>query len=267
MTQIKRGLTCFVLLGLAAGGSFVLGQAAEPLANPGEYLAAVLPVVGSTPGNFGSYFKTAVQVHNAGASTVNFRLVYHPQGRSGVPGDPSLPVSIPARSTVYFADMLPAMGVATGLGSLDVFLPIGAFPAVVPVVRVFNDAGAAGTSGFTEEFTPADDMITAGQEAYMLSPPNFTGFRFNIGVRSLAQGATLHVTVRNATGSVTHTVTKTYPPDYFEQTSVDAFLGAPLTGNECLSIEVMAGAAVIYGATTDNHTNDASYQEAQRLID
>jgi hypothetical protein len=267
MYRKAYNLATVVLLALLTGGSAAFSQPAESLATPGEYLAGVLPVVGSTPGNFGSYFKTAVQVHNPGPFTLSFRLVYHPMGQSGGPGDPSLSLSLGPRLTVYYEDMLPALGVATGLGSLDVFVPVGSVPAAATTVRVFNDAGAAGTSGFTEEFIALDDAITAGQEAYLLSPPNFTGFRFNVGVRSLEQGATLRVTVRNAGGVVTRTVTRTYAPNYFEQTSVDAFLGAGLAGNESLTIEVTAGAALLYGATTDNRTNDSSYQLAQRLID
>jgi len=238
------------------------------LANPGEFLAAVLPVVGSTPGNFGSYFKTAVQVHNPASAPLAFRLVFHPAGRSGASGDPSKTVTVPARGTVYFADMLPAMGVATGLGSLDVFLQTGSPTAAVAVVRVFNDAGAAGTSGFTESFMSLDDSIGAGQIAYLVCPPDFSVYRFNVGVRTLGQGASLSVTVRNAAGAVTKSLTKTYAANFFEQTSVDAFLaGAALAGSDSLTIEVTAGEAAVYGATTDNRTNDASYQEAERLVD
>src|SRR5687767_11337264 len=51
--------------------------------------AAVVPVVGSTPGAFGSaFFRTSVQLHNPGTSAVRGRLVYHPQGSSGSPSDP-----------------------------------------------------------------------------------------------------------------------------------------------------------------------------------
>ena len=266
MHHTRLGLFSGILLAVAGCG-LALAQPVEDLLNPGETLAAVLPVVGSTPGNFGSYFKTAVQIHNPGTSTLTFRLVYHPSGRSGAPGDPSLTVSVLAESIMSFDDMLPAMGVPTGLGSLDVFVPAGSAAGAVAVVRVYNDAGAAGTSGFTEDFVSLDQAISAGQEAYMLSPPSFLRSRFNVGVRSLGQGATLHVTVRNRGGEVIRTLAKVYGPDYFEQTSVESFLGGPLTGNECLSIQVTAGSAVIYGATTDNLTNDPSYQRAQRLID
>lgn len=266
MKSQRCGIT-MILACLATTPALGAQDGANP-ASPAEFLGAVLPVVGSTPGNFGSYFKTAVQVHNPAAAPFMFRLVFHPAGRTGTSGDPSRTVTVPARGTVYFADMLPAMGVATGLGSLDVFIPNGGTTAAVAVVRVFNDAGADGTSGFTEEFVSLDSAIGSGQTGYLICPPDFSVHRFNVGVRTLEQGATLRVTVRNGAGAVTKTLTKTYAANYFEQTSVDAFLaGAALAGSESLAIEVTAGNAVVYGATTDNRTNDASYQEAERLVD
>lgn len=266
MTTMKcRGM--LLLACLVAVSPVTLAQD-NPALNPGEFLGAILPVVGSTPGNFGSYFKTAIQVHNPSSAVLTFRLVFHPAGRSGTAGDPSETVTVPARGTVYFADMLPAMGVATGLGSLDVLLPNGSLAGAVAVVRVFNDAGAAGTSGFTENFVTVDSVNGPGQTAYLVCPPDFSVYRFNIGVRTLDQGASLSVTVRDAAGAVTKTLTKTYAANFFEQTSVDTFLGgAALGGSDSLSIEVTAGNAVLYGATTDNRTNDASYQEAERLVD
>jgi hypothetical protein len=40
-----------------------------------------------------------------------------------------------------------------------------------------------------------------------------------------------------------------------------------LSGSECLTFEVLSGAAVVYGATADNRTNDPSYQMADKLVD
>ncbi len=240
----------------------VIAQEA-PMPATADSLVAVLPVVGSTPGAFGSYFKTAVQILNLNPFTINFRVVFHPSGRSGSSGDPSLPVSVPAYSVVYYADMLPAMGVATGIGSLDVFVP-GIPPAATAVARVFNDAGAAGTSGFTESFVPVGKEIRPGGPGFLINAPDLSVYRFNVGVRSLSQGATMTVTVRNSAGAVTKTLTKTYAPDFFEQVSLDAFLGgAALSGNESLTIAVTAGGAVVYGTTVDNRTNDPSFQFAE----
>jgi len=60
-------------------------------------------------------------------------------------------------------------------------------------------------------------------------------------------------------------VTKTYAGNYFEQTTLDSFLGgAPVSGNESLTLQITTGQAVVYGATVDNTTNDSSASLAQR---
>jgi virginiamycin B lyase len=50
----------------------------------------VLPVVGSTPGLAGSYFRTSLQLHNPAREPALGRIVFHPTGVSGSASDPSL---------------------------------------------------------------------------------------------------------------------------------------------------------------------------------
>jgi hypothetical protein len=44
------------------------------------------------------------------------------------------------------------------------------------------------------------------------------------------------------------------------QTNAKTFLGADLSANDALTVHVTAGSLVIYGATTDNRTQDPSVQ-------
>jgi hypothetical protein len=151
----------------------------------------------------------------------------------------------------------------TGLGSLDVFADTGTATPVF-VVRVFNDGGATGTTGFNEEQIKPSDALLAGERGYLIAPPDSALYRYNMGVRTLGSGATLMITARSATGAVTRTVTRTYPPNYFEQRDSGAFLnGAAVAANESLTIQVVAGSAIVYGATVDNRTNDPSLQLAK----
>jgi len=233
-------------------------------ANP-DYLAGVLPVVGSAPGSHGSYFKTAMQAYNPGSSPFTLRVVFHPSGKSASAGDPSKTVTIGAGAVLYYADLLPAMGVASGLGSLDVFLPTGETRRLTTTFRVYNDGGSAGTSGFNEELVPFNKFFVSGATVVLTCPPDPSKARLNVGVRTLADGASLTATLRNAAGGVVKTAAKNYAPNYFEQVTLDTFLGgAAVTGNETLTIQIGAGEAVIYGATVDNTTNDSSASLAQR---
>ncbi len=161
----------------------------------------ILPVVGSTAGVGASFFKTSVQLHNPTGSGVSGRIVFHPSGVSGSNSDPAQSYTLSPGQTQSIADLLPAMGLS-GLGSADIEATSGYFPAAT--VRVFNDAGAAGTTGFTEEPLRAEEALRLGQS----------------GVSSLPPG-----------GSI--------------------------------SVAVVSGSAIFYGATVDNTTGDPSLQIAR----
>jgi len=172
---------------------------------------------------------------------------------------------VPPGGVLFFADVLPAMGVASGLGSLDVYLPTGETRKLATTFRVYNDAGSAGTSGFNEELVPFNRFFVSGATLSLTCPPDPAKSRLNVGVRTLGDGATIVATLRNASGATVKSVTKTYAGNYFEQTTLDSFLGgAPVSGNESLTLQITAGQAVVYGATVDNTTNDSSASLAQR---
>jgi hypothetical protein len=238
------------------------GAATLPPQSPDP--AAVVPVVGSTAGAIGgSFFRTSVQLHNPGTAAMSGRLVYHPQGASGSAADPSLFYALQPGETRSIPDLLPAMAL-TGLGSLDVVVESGGVPLLL--ARVFNDGGALGTTGFTEEVVLPAEALGAGQRGVLVGPIDTALYRYNVGVRTLAAGATLSIAVRNAAGTVTRTLSRTYPPSYFEQRDSTAFLdGATLAASDTIAVSVVSGSAIVYGATVDNRTNDPSLQLARRI--
>jgi uncharacterized protein YjdB len=223
-----------------------------------------LPVVGSTPGNFGSFFKTAVQLYNVKSSAISGKIVFHTQNTSGSSTDPSIAYSIQAGKTLSYPDLLPAIGVASGLGTADLIADAGsAFP--VTLVRVFNDAGTAGTTGLAEEPMDASEALQSGQTGALIAPAD-QKFRLNIGVRTLEQGASMTLTVRDKDGNVVKTTTKSYGPTFFTQVGSSTMLdGYVLAGGETITIQVTAGSAFIYGSTTDNTTQDPSVQFANPI--
>ena len=230
-----------------------------------DYLASVLPVVGSAPGSNGSYFKTSMQAFNPATTPYTVRLVFHPAGASGSASDPSKTVTVPAGGVLFYADLLPAMGIASGLGSLDVYLPVGETRKLATTFRVYNDGGAAGTSGFNEDLVPFNRVFVSGATVLLTCPPDPAKSRLNIGVRTLGDGASITATLRNASGGTVKSATKTYAANYFEQKTLDGFLGgATVVGNESLTLQITAGQAVVYGATVDNTTNDSSASLAVR---
>ena len=225
----------------------------------------VLVVVGSTPGGFGSFFRTALQLHNPHATIVAGKVVYHPQGTSASESDPSLTYTIPPGGALAYDDLLPAIGVGNSVGSADI---IGDEGSALPVAlaRVFNDGGASGTTGLTETAFGMDEAMGGGASGVLFAPEDMQRFRLNIGVRSLEDGATIDIVVRSRTGATMKTATRTVPQSYFRQFGATEFLeGYVLEGGETITMTVSSGAAFLYGSTTDNTTNDPSVQFVQRV--
>jgi hypothetical protein len=225
---------------------------------------SVVPVVISGPGLSGSIFRVAVQLYNPSATLITGQLVFHLQGVSASGSDPALPYAINAGQTQFFGDILAAMG-QSGIGSLDVVATTGAAP--VASVRVYNDGGAAGTSGFTEEALKPSEALSAGARGVLIGPFDTLLFRFNVGVRTLAGGATIAITVRDTSGLVLRTLTRSYPVNFFQQTDVATFLGGlPLGSNQSITIGVVSGSLFLYGATADNRTHDPALQFAKNIL-
>jgi uncharacterized protein YjdB len=247
---------CDITSAASATVSVLIAAPAEPVQS-----LRVLPVVGSTAGNFGSFFKTSVQLFNSTDGAISGQIVYHPNDGSA---DATLAYALTPGKSIAWEDLLPAMNRA-GLGSADIVADLG---SAVPVssVRVFNDAGVNGTTGLNEEAFRAEDALQAGETGALIAPADFARFRLNIGVRTLEQGAVLSITVRDRDGNVLKTLDRDFAATHFEQPSSSQFLlGHVLTGGESIAIRVTSGSAFLYGATTDNKTNDPSIQFAQSV--
>ena len=231
-----------------------------------ESVVGYLPVVGSTPGNQGSNFKTSVRILNPNATPIAGRIVFHPAGRSADLADPSIEYALAPEQSRTFDDVAAAIGV-TGLGSLDVTVELPVPPVFRPpvfVARIFNDAGTAGTTGFTAPlFVPAGPRPDPPVALVLLGPILTDRFRFNVGVQNLGPAVDLTVEVLDPSGAVRHAVTRTYAEHFFQQTSATDFTGGfPLEDGQSIRITPAGAQVIVYGATVDNTTNDSSAQYA-----
>ena len=217
----------------------------------------VIPVAGSAAGAFGSFFRTEMMINNPSPFGMGVRLVFHPAGRSAEPGDPLRNVVLLGNETQTFTDIVATLG-QTGLGSIDV-LTTGFTPVIT--TRVYNDAGTAGTSGFTEDVVTSHEAIRSGAYADFTIPADLTNYRLNVGIRTLGESTTFRVTVFDAAGTLVGTTTaRTVAANYFEQIPLTTFLaGVTPPAGGLARIEITSGgSAVFYTATTDNRTNDGS---------
>jgi hypothetical protein len=218
---------------------------------------ATLPVVGSVAGALGSHFRTSLALGNPDSSTmsseIHGKFVFRSAGHAGSDSDPSLDFVIPAGGTLNYADIIASMG-QSGLGSLDILTTAGITP--IATARVFNDAGAAGTSGLSEDAVPSTVLYSSVANVFI--PEDLTNFRLNIGIRTFTAGDLL-VWVYAADGSYQWSTTKTYQADYFEQVSAAAFTGFPnLPAGGRIVVFAYSQQFIVYGAVTDNRTNDPS---------
>ena len=256
--------TTYTLTVTGPGGSAVgrVQVLVGPIVLPGEVAATVVTVV-SSPGLFGAYYRTAVQLSNPSGSPAFGRLVYHPKERSGSIGDSFIRYTLQPRQTLDFPNILGLIG-TSGNGSLDVVPEGGAVPVVR--ARVYNDAGPLGTTGVVEYGLPLSDALATGDVGVLIAPSDPQKFRMSIGLRTLDQGATLTFTLRDAYGCILRELTESYPATYyFQRLASQVFTGVTFTGDESITVEVSSGAAFVYATVADNITNDPSIQIARRL--
>jgi hypothetical protein len=217
---------------------------------------AVLTVAGSAAGLNGSNFRTSMQIANPSRAAVSVAFAFVPAGKSGDDAPINRAYDIPPYETVTIADIGTEFGV-TGLGSIDVYTIQGPLPLITS--RIFNDLGEAGTLGFTQEPVRTRQMLVPFQTGHFTTPADPVRFRMNVGIRTLDEPARISVRSYNATFTeATNFVVKDYPSNYFEQVSLQTFVGATPYPGGTVEIMVEQGAVSIYASTTDNKTNDSS---------
>jgi hypothetical protein len=264
---MNRRVWVFVSLALALS---VSGQAQEEVSNEAAAampIARILTAVASAPGAGGSFFRTSVQLFNQYPSTLSGRLVFHRSNNTAASDDPGMNITIHSGETLSFPDVLEAMGLS-GIGTLDILMPNASSSPLV-VARVFNDAGADGTSGFTEDVISPNEtgglgrVLTAGNSGYLILPPDTEAFRFNIGLRTLSVGGWVQFVVYDAHGDQVADVAKTMNPFTFTQVEATSFLGVELPPGGSIRVRPTGGSVIVYGATVDNVTQDPSIQFAR----
>lgn len=244
--------------GALPGGKTLFGrQISAIVSSATSRLLGVVPVVGTAQGL--ALFRSSIQLTNPSfTDAIDGRLVYHAAGALGGPGDPSIDYHLDPLASLTINDIGAAFG-RTGVASLDVYSS-GVTPEAT--VRVFNDNGAAGTFGFSQDLVPVDAMAN-GRARFVRVPisPDLTNFRVNIGLRTLS-ASTFLVDVIDAAGNVVvGNIPKSYNGNTLEQVGLAQFIGvAPPAGGHLIISLVTGGPAVYYTSTIDNRTNDSSFK-------
>jgi hypothetical protein len=151
----------------------------------------------------------------------------------------------------------------SGVGSVDVFTTIGFEPPNI-AVRIYDDAGASGTKGFTlEALTPAA-ALQPFENALLFAPQDTTNFRMNLGVRTL-EATEVQFLQLDKDGNQRAFVTKNYGANYFLQGLVRDFTGVDPSPGDTIIVYSQQKAFFAYGSIIDNRTNDPSVQVGRHL--
>jgi hypothetical protein len=225
--------------------------------------AAIIPAVASLPGAGGSRFTTSMQISNPYSFAISGRMVVHPQGRSGAPTDPSLAYSLAPFETRRYADFVASAGAGAG-GSVDVIPSVGSAP--VTITSIVNEAADGMPMVLMPQVDPAS-ALTAGSRGSLITPPDASAWRFNIGIRTLADGASLTMSVRDAAGKELSAITRSFPANYFQQFGASDLLGTNPPANATVVFTATSGSAIVYGSNVKNSTGDAILQIARAVSD
>lgn len=221
--------------------------------------SAIIPVVASLPGAFGSQFTTSMQIANPHPFAISGKMVVHPQGHAAASTDPALAYTLAPFATRDFADFMAAAG-ATGGGSVDVIAAVGSAP--VTVTKIVNTGEAGHPTIQVPQVDPAD-ALTIGSRGTLIAPSG-AGMRFNIGIRTLAHDTTITVRLYDANGVELHSSGRSFPANYFQQFAATDLVGMAPGANQSVVITIDGGSAIVYGATIDNATGNGTLQVARR---
>ncbi len=211
---------------------------------------AVLPIVGSAVGAFGSRFKTSLKL----TATTGFqrgKVVFHPAGAVAADGDPSIRYDFGGvGESVFFEDVVAEMGQG-GIGTLDI-VPDEDASQIIPEAeaRLFNDT-VGGTFGTYESPVFPFDYLN-GPSMTVEIPVG--SFRVNVGLRTLTD-VTARILVYGTDKRLREFRAATYPADYMTMGNVAQMIGRDLAAGESFTI-LFDGAVIPFYTITENRTND-----------
>jgi large repetitive protein len=223
---------------------------------------AFVPVIGATAGAFGAEFKTSMQLANLTGEEIAGELSFVDSGIGANAVAQKLPYTLAPFAVRAIDDVMRDLG-RTGLGTLDLLPSAGGAPLVL--ARVFNDAGALGTSGMTLRDMLRSQALRAGQRGVFIAPEDRGTFRMNVGLRTFSSDAVVRITTRDAAGSARNVVERRFGARGLAQMSAAAFTGIELLDSDSITIEVLEGEALFYASRVHNGTNDSTIQFATAI--
>lgn len=108
----------------------------------------------------------------------------------------------------------------------------------------------------------SDAALYEGARGTLLAPGEAGRTRFNIGVTTLDDGASIRFSLRDGNGIAKAEASRTFGPRSFQHVSAADLLGATIAANDSVTVVIESGSALIYGAAIDSASGDTAYQLA-----
>jgi len=222
---------------------------------------AIIPVVASIPGAFGSRYKTSLRLTAQTALVGKGKIIFHPAGSEGTDDDPSIPYSFSRDGeSIVFDDVVAAFG-TFGVGSIDIVPAVATFSDptnrsdYIPIAEahIYNETPSGTFGSFEHQVQPIDFLTSTEVRA---RAPEKGEYRVNVGFRTLST-ATMNFDIYNAKNDVRLHRAFTYPPNYTLLTSPEALLGTALAAGESLAVYPERGSyAIPFYTYSESGTND-----------
>jgi hypothetical protein len=242
---------------------FAIGAFGAPNANV-EIRTQIIPAAATTQGAGGSFFKTDLFLSNYRTTRSVGRLIYHPEETSGTVNDPAFPFILESHASTVLTNFVGDKLGKTGKGSIDVYTRMG-FEAPTIATRIYDDAGAAGTKGFTLDAMTEREALQASEVAVLAVPSDASKYRMNIGWRTLEGATTIEFNLYDANGAPRTAITRNLAGNYYQQTDFHSLFGVDFQPGDTIHVVQRAGQAFVYGSIIDNASNDPSVQVAKTV--
>jgi len=218
-----------------------------------------IPAAALAAGLEGAFFETDVDLNNAGATSLTYRLLWLPRSADNSNPVQSQQFSLAAGAGVRYANVLDSVfGLDPDqVGALAVE---ASSPELLAMSRTYNlpSAEVAGTFGQELPGIPADRMIRSGVKKRIIFMNENADVRSNVGcVNGFGEPVTVSIQLFNADGVALETKSMNLPPFSNNQITRVFRNHAPVEAGYVDVWTTTPGASIYcYGSVLDNETSD-----------
>jgi hypothetical protein len=229
--------------------------------------AVLIPVAGSVPGGFGTFFRSEITIINFAPETQLVELRWLPGAGEGGAAEQALRISIPAASGLSSDDFVVDVMRRTGIGAITVTAinadgSLAELGMLQVTSRIYTKMpGSEGTVSQTFPSVPLSVIAAADRQLFPSTMRLGGQYRMNVGVVNLSTAPQSYL-VTIATGVGSARVSEQFTVDVPARALRQVNLPTTLQGNAQVAIENVtavgrSGSWLSYTSNVDNISGDA----------